>query len=143
MTWYAPRGFWPYLLVQVPDILLAGIVLLLLQAWAGLPRRWVVGLFALWIIKEVAMYPLLRDAFAPPRTGPDTIVGARGVATEPLAPGGYVRLGGELWAAECLPPHGAGIAAGSPIVVRGTRGLTLLVETEERSPPQREKGGVP
>lgn len=140
MTWYAPRGFWSYFLLQIPDIVLAGIVLLLLHAWAGLSRGWVVSLFALWIVKDIAMYPLLRDAFAPSRTGADMFIGARGTAAEPLAPGGYVRLAGELWAAESLSPGGEGIPMGSPVIVRGARGLTLLVEAEERSPPQREKG---
>ena len=140
MTWYAPRGFWPYLLLQIPDIVLAGIVLLLLHTWAGLSRDWAVVLFGLWIVKDIAMYPLLRDAFAPSRTGPDTFIGARGIAAESLAPGGYVRLAGELWAAESLSPGGEGIPMGSPVIVRGARGLTLLVEAEERSPPQREKG---
>jgi membrane protein implicated in regulation of membrane protease activity len=124
------------LLLQIPDTVLAGIVLWLLHTWADLPGAWVAGLFGVWVVKDVAMYPLLRDAFAPSRTtGPEMLVGAQGIVVAPLAPGGYVRVGGELWAAECAPPRNGEVPAGCPIVVRAARGLTLLVETLECTPP--------
>ena len=68
------------------------------------------------------MYPVMRDTFRPPRRG---LVGARGQAVERLAPAGYVKVEGELWRAEAA---GAEIAAGTAIVVREARGLTLRVE---------------
>jgi len=54
-------------------------------------------------------------------------IGARGHAIEPLNPSGYVRVRGELWKAEAFGPA-AQIPAGSPVVVREGRGLTLLVD---------------
>ncbi|MBI2002735.1 MAG: NfeD family protein [candidate division NC10 bacterium] len=108
MAWRAPRGFWAYLILQVPDILLAGLILLLLHWWMALSLGWVLGLFALWVVKDFSMYFLLRSVFTPPRTGPETLVGARAVAREPLAPTGHVLLFGETWRAESLQPHNGG-----------------------------------
>ncbi len=42
---------------------------------------------------------------------------------------GYVCLGKEIWQAEGLHPQEES-GSGTPVVVRGTRGLTLLVEPE-------------
>lgn len=75
------------------------------------------------------MYLLLRNTFVPLRVGPETLEGARAIAQERLAPRGHVRLGGEIWQAESLRPQ-ANITPGTPVIVRGTRGLTLLVEPE-------------
>jgi membrane protein implicated in regulation of membrane protease activity len=123
------RAFWIYLLLQVPDILLAGLILVVLYRLAGLPLWWAIGLFAAWVIKDLALYWPLRDALARPRTGPEALIGARAVAHERLAPSGLVRLGAELWRAEALHPHQP-IAAGCGVVVRARRGLTLVVEAE-------------
>ncbi|MEK7220119.1 MAG: NfeD family protein [candidate division NC10 bacterium] len=123
------QGFGAYLVLQVPGILLAGLILLLLHRWAGLPSGWAIGLFVLWVLKDLAMLPLLRDVFAPLHTGPETLLGARAVAQERLAPGGYVLLSGERWRAESLRPHEV-IAPGTAVIVRAARGLTLVVEAE-------------
>ena len=54
-----------------------------------------------WAVKDVAMYPFVRSAYAGPG-GPGTarLVGQRGVARQALAPRGYVAVGSELWRAE-------------------------------------------
>lgn len=124
------RGFSQYLILQVPDILLAGLVLLLLHRWDGLSLGWAIGLFALWLLKDLVLFRWLRDIFAPPRIGPETLVGARATTQEPLGPAGYVLIRGEIWRAESLRPHET-IAPGTPVIVRAARGLTLFVETHE------------
>jgi membrane protein implicated in regulation of membrane protease activity len=96
----ASGAFSAYVLLQLPDIILAGLVLFVLHRWAALSAEWATGLFVVWVVKDVAMYSLVRSAFAPLRTGPEAFVGARGVAEEALAPVGYVRCDGELWLAE-------------------------------------------
>jgi membrane protein implicated in regulation of membrane protease activity len=117
-----------YLLLQVPDILLAGAILWALHRWVWLPGRWAVALFVLWVMKDLAMYLLVRRTFLPPAMGPETLVGTRGVTQEALDPTGYVRIGNELWLAETAHPHEA-IAPETPVVVRASRGLTLLVDS--------------
>jgi membrane protein implicated in regulation of membrane protease activity len=56
-------------------------------------------------------------------------VGQRVLAEEGLAPDGYVRIGAELWRAELA---GGSAARGAVLRVVAVRGLTLVVEPEER-----------
>ncbi|MBI2454585.1 MAG: NfeD family protein [candidate division NC10 bacterium] len=53
-----------------------------------------------------------------------------------------VVLAGETWRAENLQPHIV-IAPGTAVTVRGTRGLTLLVEGEGATDPEEVRGNVP
>jgi membrane-bound serine protease (ClpP class) len=57
-------------------------------------------------------------------TGPLALLGATGVAQQPIAPSGQILVHGELWQAESNVP----ISPGDPVRVRAVRGLTLLVE---------------
>lgn len=135
------RGvFWAYLLLQVPDTALAGLILFVLHRWAGLPTAWAVGAFVVWIVKDIAMYPVVRSVFAPARTGPEAFIGARGIVADALAPLGYVTLSGELWRAESLRPQRA-IPVGAPVVVRAVQGLTFLVEAATPDADQPQEGG--
>ena len=131
-----PRTFWSYLLLQIPDTVLAIVVLSVLHEWAGLSTRWALALLVLWTLKNVLVYPLLRQAFAPSRaTGLEALLGRSVSVVEALAPRGRVRVDGELWWAEVAPEAGA-IPPGSRVIVRGCRGLTLLVEPEAAKSPR-------
>jgi membrane protein implicated in regulation of membrane protease activity len=140
MSGRAPGAFRAYLVLQVPDILVAGLILYALHRWAGLPYGWAVGTFVVWIVKDIAMYPVVRGVFAPARTGAEAFIGARGVVMDAIAPLGYVRLDGELWRAESVQPRQA-IPAGAPVVVRAVQGLTFLVEAETTGAGRPEEGG--
>lgn len=118
------RYFW----FQVPGWILAGIVLWFLHRWVILPAWAAVGIFVLWFVKDVALFPLLRRAYEPgASTALERLIGQRGVVIDTLASAGYIKLRGELWWAELPPAHDA-LAAGDVVVVRSTRGLTLLVQ---------------
>lgn len=56
--------------------------------------------------------------------GPQALIGATGIAQQPIAPHGQVLVHGELWQAESSNT----IASGEPVLVREVRGLTLLVD---------------
>ena len=56
--------------------------------------------------------------------GVDALVGKTGVAVGQLWPDGQVKVGGELWRARCA----GGCDAGTKVVVRAVRGLTLEVD---------------
>jgi len=56
--------------------------------------------------------------------GPEALVGAIGVAQQPLEPRGQIIVHGELWVAESAAP----VAAGESVRVHGVDGLKLLVE---------------
>lgn len=121
-----------YLLLQVPGWVLAVAVLIGLRYWIGIPRWVAFGLFSLWVVKDLIMYPLLRTAYeSGVKTGVDELIGARGMAQEELAPRGYVRVRGELWRAE-IDPNDKPISAGSPIRILAAQGMTLIVKEEKR-----------
>ena len=56
--------------------------------------------------------------------GPDALLGAVGVAQQPIAPQGQILVHGELWLAESATP----VSPGESVRVRAVEGLTLLVE---------------
>jgi membrane protein implicated in regulation of membrane protease activity len=139
---HVPRTFWSYLLLQIPDTVLAIVVLSVLHEWAGLSTRWALALLILWTLKNLLVYPLVREAFAPSRaTGLEALLGRSASVVETLAPRGRVRVGGELWWAE-IPSQAEVVPQGSTVIVRGRRGLTLLVEAEATGPPPAQVVGA-
>ena len=122
-----------YTLFQIPEwvIVLGAAILLyrrgLLPGWAG--ALVVAGSVA----KDAALYPLLRTAYETDDSSAiERLIGLRGVAVEPLAPHGYVRVRGELWRSEATAVEGT-IPPGEAVTVHAVRGTTLLVRPE---PPQ-------
>jgi membrane-bound serine protease (ClpP class) len=124
--------FAKYLLFQLPEWILVLLVLMFLNDRIDFPH-WIAppGLFALWVIKDLALYPVVRKAYkSKPRSGVEQLIGARGVAQQELSPRGYVRVRGELWMAE-FRRNDRRIPPGRPIRVLAARGMTLIVEGEE------------
>jgi membrane protein implicated in regulation of membrane protease activity len=120
------RGLATYLLWQLPGWIVAAVVLASAMEAFGLPVAVATILLVLYVGKDLALFPVMRAVFRP--SASSRYVGATGVAVEPLAPAGYIRVGGELWKAQT---SGARVAPGTPVVVRAARGLTLLVEPRE------------
>jgi len=52
------------------------------------------------------------------------MAGSQGKTVTPLAPQGYVRVGGELWQAST---EGSALGEGEEVVVEGMKGLVLIV----------------
>lgn len=120
-----------YLVIQIPGWILAAAGLALLRRWIDLPLWAAVGLLLLWVVKDLVLYPFVRRAYeANGRAGAEQLIGAEGVAQEPLAPSGYIRVGGELWRAEAMRTDEP-IPPGGRVRVRAVRGLTLLVQPAE------------
>jgi membrane protein implicated in regulation of membrane protease activity len=119
-----------YALFQVPGWLAAAVVLLGLVEWVSLSFWAAFGLFTLWVIKDIAIYPLVRTAYeSGVKTGVEQLVGEKGVAQSSLDPRGMVRVRGELWQAE-VESSGRRIEPNSKIRVTAARGMTLIVSTE-------------
>jgi membrane protein implicated in regulation of membrane protease activity len=119
-----------YALFQVPGWVAAAVVLLGLMEWASLSPWAASGLFTLWVIKDIALYPFVRTAYdSDIKTGVAQLVGEKGVAQEWLDPHGMVRVRGELWQAEAEPSEQR-IEPNSEIRVTSARGLTLVVSRE-------------
>ncbi len=117
-----------YTLFQIPALILLGLGVAAAVRWWDLSVFTAYGVVAVWIAKDVIMYPILRIAYeAGGSSGVDGIHGALGVVTQPLVPSGYVRLGSERWKAE-LVCGSETVSVGSAIRVVELRGLTLIVE---------------
>ena len=129
-----------YLMFQVPGMALAGVVLVaLVRVWDLSPRTALL-LFAFWVIKDLAFYPLLRNAYAgSTHDAGETLVGTLGTARERLDPAGYVQVGAELWRAEVSPEH-APVQSGAAVRVRAVRNLTLRVEPAPIAPDGARDG---
>lgn len=120
-----------YALLQVPGVALLVVLLMVVQRWVDLPAWFSWGLVALWVAKDVIFFPFTWRAYDWDRSGDaNSMVGARGVAEEQLAPWGYIRVHGELWKAEVMG-DGPPIDRGEVVRVRGIRGLTLLVQRDD------------
>jgi membrane protein implicated in regulation of membrane protease activity len=133
-----------YWLFQLPELLAIGAVggLLVWAEWIAL--EWVWLAMAADVAKDAALYPWLRAGYSsePSRyVGPERLLGLRAVVCERLAPSGYVRIGGELWRAQCA--GGQNLAAGSAVRVRAVEGLCLWVEPDEVEPPASADSSVP
>ena len=127
-----------YVLYQIPGWLIAVLVAVLLHRFVGLPGWAAATMVVVWALKDAALYPLLRTAYEPDsRSVMDRLIGLEGVAIEPLAPRGYVRVRGELWLAESSAAD-LKIPSGFPVTVDAVRGATLLVSSVSSSstPPQ-------
>lgn len=120
-----------YGLLQLPAQALVVLILLVVRRWVDLPSWLFWGFIVCWVLKDVILFPFVWRAYDWDRSGrAHAMEGQRGEAVQPLAPFGYVRVRGELWRAEVTGGR-VPVQAGHRVLVRGTRGLTLLVEAED------------
>lgn len=129
-SWGTPLRYW---LVQLPGAALLLVALLLLRRWFDLPVWAVAVVVVAWLIKDAALYPMLKHAFDP-TSGPQphsplgrTAVAREGLGQVGVSRSGYVQLGGELWLAELAPGAGP-VGPGRRVRVVDRRGLRLVVE---------------
>jgi membrane protein implicated in regulation of membrane protease activity len=123
-----------YILFQLPELSVVCVLAIGARGWVGLPDWAAAGIIAVWVIKDVVMFPFVRIAYQPGSQGGATrMVGARGTAQDALQPSGYVRLSAELWRAE-LQPGSPPVKPGDRVRVIEVRGLTLVVEPDASDP---------
>ena len=116
-----------YALYQIPGLLLAVGVVFGLYRWTRLPGWGAAALLIAWVLKDAVLYPWLRTAYEPNSCRAiDRMIGLVGVAVEPLAPRGYVRVRGELWQAEPVDVD-VTIESGHAVTVEAIRTDTLVV----------------
>lgn len=116
-----------YSLYQVP-----GVIVVAVAAW-GLWSRFDVspglawGALLVWIIKDIALYPMLKTAYDTADTAdPARLIGREALVTRSLDPDGFVRLGGETWRARTDSSLGV-IGPGRRVRIEAVDGLTLRV----------------
>lgn len=124
-----------YLLCQLPTWGILALALVWFIRVMDLGRWIAAAVFCLVVSMDLVLFPVMRAAFGP--SPPMRPIGNRGEAIEVLEPSGYIRVSGEVWKAEVRRP-GKRIPVGGTVVVRGVRGLTLLVD-EDLGPAQGER----
>ena len=92
-----------------------------------------------WFVKDMVLYPFLRNAYAPHDSLPiERLIGLRGYAIETLTPSGYIRIGSELWRAEADIEK---VERDATVEVIGAKGMVLRIriaqDTNELLTPSR------
>lgn len=103
-------------------------ILILVRRWVDLPNWIFWGPIALWIAKDIILFPFVWRAYDRNRLKDlHTLIGAEGIVEEQLSPSGYVRVHGELWQAE-VGGDSLPIQKGEIVRIQSIRGLKLIVE---------------
>lgn len=110
----------------IGEAAIAAIVLWLLPRWGvDIPVWGLIVMMLVFAVYQVLTYRISKRALVrKPVVSPQAMVGCCGKAVTPLAPGGYVRVEGELWRALSAGPD---IDKDEEIVVVEIKGLTLFV----------------
>ena len=119
-------ALWRYTAFQVPGWILTAVGGWWLHRTLGVPVWAAAGVLVVWLIKDFALYLFLRSVYELDHTTPvERLVGERGLATQPVAPTGFVRVRGELWRAEAEGAD-ASIAQGDEVEITGVHGMRLI-----------------
>ena len=117
----------------MPALALLILLLILVQRWVDLPAWFIYGLIVFWIAKDVILFPFTWRAYDQDRNrAVNSMVGARGITKDRLAPSGYIQVHGELWRAEVMG-NALPVERGETVRVQGIRGLTLLVQHDDEN----------
>ena len=123
-----------YALIQLPGIVLVVAALLAIHYFVEIPLWVALAVIAVWIIKDIAMFPFTKDAYSGCISGSaSSMLGMKGKVMSTLSPVGSVRVRGEIWQAR-TDGRQMNIERGQTVQVTGRSGLTLLVE------PYRDNG---
>lgn len=108
---------WCHVLLLLP---VAGLALFFVLPW---PVALGIDVFLAAIAAGIAV-PAIRALRQPIVTGREALVGRIAEAASDVEREGFVRYGGELWAATA---NGVRIARGTRVRIRGVEGLKLLI----------------
>jgi len=123
------RVFARYLAFEAPSWVLLGVVLAVLMRGWGLTLPVAALVLGLWVLKDLALFPVLRIAYEPGggSGGVENLIGALATVSAELAPEGWVRIGAERWRARVSRQH-APVPVGAAVRVVAVEGLLLRVE---------------
>lgn len=126
-----------YSLFQIPGALIVAALLTVAARWGWIEASTAVGALLVWVLKDAALYPVVRSAYetADPHYA-HKLIGRKGRARERLAPAGYVTVAGELWRAR-LRVGEAPIEKGTAIVVCSTEKGRLIVACDQGADTSR------
>lgn len=115
-----------YVLMELGELLLIIVLLIVISRFIYIPLWIAIAIPTGKLLKFVLVYPLIRRSFKQPiYSGPESLIGRRGLAAESLDPEGYVSIRGELWKALT---DGTPISAGAKVEVCELEGTKLVVK---------------
>jgi len=121
-----------YALLHVIELGAVVLALVLVRHYFALPSWLMATILVLWILKDIALFPKVRRAYAVDDNRPvKQLMGLEATVTTGLDPVGYVRVRGELWRAEISDPRFPA-KKGEKTKVVDAKGITLVVERSER-----------
>jgi len=129
------RVFARYLAFEAPSwVLLVVVLVVLVRVW-DLSLRVAALMLALWVVKDLALFPALRIAYEPAggSGGAENLIGTLGTVSVDLDPEGWVRIGAERWRARVARDQSP-LPAGAAVRVTSVNGLMLRVEPLTRQP---------
>ena len=130
------KTFAKYLLFEIPQWFLLALILWVLVETTHIPVWAVQGFFVVWVLKDIAIFPLVRNAYAnDAKTGIEELIGVKATTQDRLDPEGFVRIHGVLWKARAEPADQP-INRDTVVTVCAARGLTLIVQAENRKAAQ-------
>ncbi len=127
-----------YAAFQLPGQLFVVGLALAAWEWLGAPGWLAWGVPLAWAAKDAVLFPFVWRAYEPDDAATDALLGRLAVSEEMLDPGGWARLGPELWRVE-LARGASAVPRGAKVRVVGVEGLTLRVEPAEPG-AQRDAG---
>jgi len=120
-----------YLLLQMPMLSLVVVGLFLTKRYFGLPGWIAWGGSVAWLAKDMLLFPLVWRSYDDRNLdNAHSMSGLQGRTVEKLDNSGYVLVRGVLWWAEVVGIRRS-VHKGERVRVQGSRGLVLLVESED------------
>jgi membrane protein implicated in regulation of membrane protease activity len=112
---------------MIPGTIVLTLIFFVVSHWIAVPK-WIFWVFiAIWIAKDVVIFPFVWRAHDTGRPGISrSMIGERGVVKQRLDPSGYIQVAGELWWAE-KRGEGPPIKEGQIVRVQKIEGLKLYV----------------
>ena len=112
---------------MIPGTAALALILLVAQEWVAIPVWLFCSIIGFAIVKDIVMFPFVWRAYDTDEPGISrSMIGARGMAIERLAPTGFIKVQGELWKAECIG-KGLLIEKGEMVRITKMKGLKLFV----------------
>lgn len=121
----------PKVLSILADEIVVGIFLFFILPRAGIevPLKPALAVIGFLIFKDVIAVKFLWEVFDKRvEVGPEALIGKEAMVVEELNPKGVVKIGNELWIAECV--NGAA-KRGEKVKVIEVRSTRVLVERQE------------
>jgi membrane-bound ClpP family serine protease len=126
-----------YAAFQLPELLFVLGLALAAWEWLGAPAWLIWAAPLVSALKDAVLFPLVWRSYEPDDAATAGVVGQLARAEETLDPGGWARIGPELWRVE-LARGARSVPRGARLRVVGVQGLVLRVEPADDASPQRE-----